>query len=163
MSSEFNFTVTSWFLENVRIKPYFKTQWGSYAIKASLSVLLLRIFACQALPEPAQKSYINWEDSNNQRPFYSVGQYRFWGFQHYTVYQNILTQDFSLDFVWTPIKHLYASKQIFHWIVKNLALILNFAYLFISQIFISYPKSRLISELLAILEFFKITNKIIRF
>ena len=28
MSSDFNFTVTSWFLGNVRVKPYFNTQWG---------------------------------------------------------------------------------------------------------------------------------------
>ena len=49
-----------------------KVKRGGYAIKTPLSVLLLRIFACQALPEPAQKSYINWEDSNNQRPFYSI-------------------------------------------------------------------------------------------
>ena len=27
MSSDFNFTVTSWFLGNVRVKPYFNTQW----------------------------------------------------------------------------------------------------------------------------------------
>ena len=26
MSSDFNFTVTSWFLENIPIKPYFNTQ-----------------------------------------------------------------------------------------------------------------------------------------
>ena len=26
MRSDFNFTVTSWFLENVRLKPYFNTQ-----------------------------------------------------------------------------------------------------------------------------------------
>ena len=28
MSSDFNFTVASWFLGNVRVKPYFNTQWG---------------------------------------------------------------------------------------------------------------------------------------
>ena len=28
MSSDFNFTITSWFLGNVCKKPYFNTQWG---------------------------------------------------------------------------------------------------------------------------------------
>ena len=28
MGSDFNFTVTYWFLGNVRVKPYFNTQWG---------------------------------------------------------------------------------------------------------------------------------------
>ena len=28
MSSDFNFTTTSWFLRNVHIKPYLNTQWG---------------------------------------------------------------------------------------------------------------------------------------
>ena len=28
ISSDFNFTVTSSFLGNIRLKPYFKTQWG---------------------------------------------------------------------------------------------------------------------------------------
>ena len=27
MSSDFNFTVTSWFLGNVHVKPYFNTKW----------------------------------------------------------------------------------------------------------------------------------------
>ena len=31
MSSDFNFTATSWFLVNVRVKPYFNTRWRSKA------------------------------------------------------------------------------------------------------------------------------------
>ena len=46
MSSDFNFTVTSWFLENVRKKPYFNKQWGGGQIVMCWAVILI----CQPRP-----------------------------------------------------------------------------------------------------------------
>ena len=44
MSSDLNFTVTSWFLGNVRVKPYFNTRWGGKGGLKSLNICLRNIW-----------------------------------------------------------------------------------------------------------------------
>ena len=54
MSADFNFTVTSWFLVNVRVKPYFNTQWGGGA-KNGLFLSRLRVKNCPGRGGGGQK------------------------------------------------------------------------------------------------------------